>query len=287
MHPLPRLPPSRLAILLALSFSWAACDTPPPPAAAPARLAVASFRPQPPSPAEPADAAASADGLDAALAPHAVPAERPPGAYANIDPTDDYVVGPPDALTDCDDRLAQAGIVYRPAKLAVHTEHKTLVCGAPQVVTYLRGPGKIAYEPPPLLTCSMALALASFERIVQQEAEREFRSPVAKVLQLGTYSCREIAAYPGWVSEHSYANAIDLSRFTLKNGKTVEVYRDFDVGEEPPAKRAGAFLRLVSQRAFDEEVFSHVLTPFFNAQHKNHFHLDLARYRGDGTRPQS
>jgi hypothetical protein len=41
----------------------------------------------------------------------------------------------------------------------------------------------------------------------------------------------------------------------------------------------------VSQRAYDEEVFSHVLTPFFNAAHRNHFHLDLARYRGDGTRP--
>ena len=99
-------------------------------------------------------------------------------------------------------------------------------------------------------------------------------------------SCREIAAYPGWVSEHSYANAIDIGRFVLKNGKTVEVLRDFDTGEEPPTKSAASFLRVVSRTAFDEDVFSHVLTPFFNAQHKNHFHLDLARYRGDGTRPQ-
>jgi hypothetical protein len=212
---------------------------------------------------------------------------RPPGAYANIDPSDDYVVAPPDAVPDCEDQLAKAGVTYHAAQLAVHTEHKTLLCGAPQVVTYLRGPGKIVYDPPPLLTCSMALALASFERIVQEEAEREFRSPVVKIVQLGTYSCRMIAAYPGWVSEHSYANAIDLSKFTLRNGKTIDVYRDFDMGEDPPSKHAGAFLRLVSRRAFDEEVFSHVLTPFFNAQHKNHFHLDLAPYRGDGTRPET
>jgi hypothetical protein len=29
-----------------------------------------------------------------------------------------------------------------------------------------------------------------------------------------------------------------------------------------------------------------VLTPFFDDLHRNHFHLDLARYRNDGTRPQ-
>lgn len=46
-------------------------------------------------------------------------------------------------------------------------------------------------------------------------------------------------------------------------------------------------LRLVSRRANDEDVFSHVLTPFFDAHHKNHFHRDLSRYRADGTRPQS
>ena len=106
-----------------------------------------------------------------------------------------------------------------------------------------------------------------------------------RITQLGTYNCREMAAYPGWVSEHAYANAIDLARFTLRNGVTVDVQRDFDLSEGPPARRDGTFLRAVSQRAYDENVFSHVLTPFFDAHHKDHFHLDLARYRGDGTRP--
>ena len=57
-------------------------------------------------------------------------------------------------------------------------------------------------------------------------------------------------------------------------------------GDDEPKKPAGVFLRSVSRRANDEDVFSHVLTPFFNATHKNHFHLDLARFRADGTRPQ-
>ena len=189
-------------------------------------------------------------------------------------------------LPDCEEQLAQAGVTFRHASLPVHKERK-LVCGAPQVVIYERGPGKIAYEPAPLLTCPMALALASFERIVQQEAARVYASAVVRVEQLGTYNCREMAAFPGWVSEHSYANAIDLARFTLRSGVTIDVERDFDKGAGPPARKAGEFLRTVSRRAFDEEVFSHVLTPFFDANHRNHFHLDLARYRGDGTRPEA
>jgi hypothetical protein len=247
----------------------------------------------PRSPAGPPVAArtppAHALALDVAYGPvdpaAPVPARRE-GAYANEDPNDDLIVGPPDALADCDEQLARAGVRYKPSTLPVHTEHPSrMVCGAPQVVTYLRGPGDIAYNPTPLLTCPMALALASFEHIVQEEAERDFHSRVARIDQLGTYSCREIAAYPGWVSEHSYANAIDVAHYILKNGTTIEVMRDFDKGDGPPARVAGAFLRSVSRRAFDEEVFSHVLTPFFNAAHRDHFHLDLARYRGDGTRP--
>jgi hypothetical protein len=196
------------------------------------------------------------------------------------------VPGPPDVLPDCEEQLARAGVTFRHASLPVHKERK-LVCGAPQVVIYQRGPGKIAYDPSPLLTCPMALALASFERIVQEQAAAIYASPVVRVDQLGTYNCREMAAFPGWVSEHAYANAIDLARFTLRSGVAIEVQRDFDKGAGPPARKAGMFLRTVSQRAFDEEVFSHVLTPFFDAHHRDHFHVDLARYRGDGTRPDA
>ncbi|HEY8089072.1 MAG TPA: extensin family protein [Polyangiaceae bacterium] len=217
----------------------------------------------------------------------AAPARRP-GAWANNDPTDDLVPGPPDVLEDCDEQLAQAGVRYRRASLPVHAEHQgKLTCGAPQVLVYSRGPGGIAYDPPPLLTCPMALALASFEKILQEEALAEMHAPLVRIEQLGTYSCREIVAFPGWVSEHSYANAIDLSRFVFKNGVTVSVAHDFDQGDDAPKRSAGLFLRTISRRAYDEDVFSHVLTPFFNAAHRDHFHLDLARYRGDGTRPES
>ena len=268
-------------------------------------VACSTPAPRPPTPrnADPASASSSASASASALAsasasalasasppeaPPPPPPPRRPGSYANVDPSDDFIVGPPDPYADCETELAAAGVKFKPATLAVHVakSKSKITCGAPQVVTYLRGPGKIAYNAPPLLTCQMALALASFERILQTEAVQTLGSPVARIEQLGTYNCREMAAYPGWVSEHSYANAIDIGSFVLANGKTVDVLRDFDVGDAPPAKPAASFLRTVSRRANDEDVFSHVLTPFFDAHHKNHFHLDLARFRADGTRPQ-
>jgi hypothetical protein len=214
------------------------------------------------------------------------PPPRRPGAFANLDPADDFVVGPPDPIPDCEDQLARAGVTFRAASLPVHMDRSAkLTCGAPQVVAYVRGPGAIAYDPAPLVTCGMALAMASYERILQQEAERVFRSPVARVEQLGTYSCRGIVRFKGVISEHSFANAIDLAKFTLKNGKVVTVLHDFDAGDGPPAHAAGDFLRAISERGQDEDVFSNVLTPFWDNAHKNHFHLDLARYRVDGVRP--
>jgi hypothetical protein len=129
----------------------------------------------------------------------------------------------------------------------------------------------------------MALALARFEVLVQEEAARTFGERVVRITQLGTYSCREMAAYRGWVSEHAYANAIDVESFVLQSGKKVSVLRSFERGEATTTP-AGTFLRAVSRRAYDEEVFSNVLTPFFDDLHRNHFHLDLGRYRNDGTR---
>ena len=279
MSPLRASVVAHLLTVAAPACVQAPTHTVPPPTASTLRTA--------PAPTAIVAAVASGTPIEA-VPPSSSPVPTPrPGGYANVDPDDDDIVGPPDALPDCEAELARVGVKWRAAKLPVHEERRKIVCGAPQVVVYVRGPGDISYVPQPLLTCRMALALASFEKILQEEAARTLPAPVVRIEQLGTYSCREMVAYPGWVSEHSYANAIDLARFVLKSGAVIDVQRDFDRGEGAPRLAAGAFLRAISQRAFDEDVFSHVLTPFFNAAHRNHFHLDLARYRGDGSRPES
>lgn len=199
----------------------------------------------------------------------------------------EWITGPPEPRDDCEAALAAAGVRTGKASLPVRAIPKSdRVCGAEQVVVYRGSPAKIRWEPAPVVTCGMALALARFDAIAQEEAERALGSRVVAIKHLGSYACRGMAKFPGWPSEHSYANAIDVSTFVLKNGKEITVRRDFEATEEPPTKKAGDFLRRLSERAYGEEVFSSVLTPYFNALHRDHFHLDLARYRINGAHPR-
>ena len=236
------------------------------------------------SPGEPIALVPAASSAVAEASPPPPP-PRSPFAYANIDPADDFVVGPPDVRSTCEDDLAAAGIKFKPVSLPVVTPKKSkITCGAPQVVLYRGSPEKISYQPSVMTTCTMALALARFETFIQDEAKTRFGKRVVTIHHIGTYACREMAAYPGWVSEHSYANAIDLTDFVLEDGRTIAVLEYFKPKVAEATTKEGQFLRAISRRAYDEETFSSVLTPFFDKLHANHFHLDMARFRSDGTR---
>ncbi|HEX2881486.1 MAG TPA: extensin family protein [Polyangiaceae bacterium] len=208
------------------------------------------------------------------------PAPRVPGS-ADLDPSNDFEVAPPDVIEHCEALLQAAGVQFSTAELPVHRRKKnTFECGTPQAVRYRRGPGDIRYNSSPILSCPMALALARFEPVIQEEALRHFGSRVRRIVHVGTYSCREMAQYPGWVSEHSYANALDIKDFELHNGRTISVLRHYSASRDP---RASEFLHTVLHRAYHENFFSVALGPDFDALHRDHFHLDQARYRADGT----
>jgi hypothetical protein len=208
--------------------------------------------------------------------PHPVPSE----GRADQNPDNDLVVAPPDEIADCQAKLMRAKVRYRAAELPVR-ETRGAVCGAEQVVVYQRGPRSIRYNSAPLVTCGMALALARFEEVVTAEALSKFNQRVVAIEQGGTYSCRKMARFSSMVSEHSYANAIDIRSFRLENGRVISVLRHFDA---PAGRPQGEFLRTLARRLYDEDVFSVVLTVRFDRLHRDHFHLDLARYRVDGTR---
>lgn len=214
------------------------------------------------------------------------PVEEPKrSGHADLDPINDLQPGPPAPLPDCEERLRAAGVTFKPARIGTSREVDGIPrCGAEQVVRYKRGPGKITYSSSPLLTCGMALALADFERIVQEEAEQRLGSRVVRIDHLGTFNCRKMALYD-LVSEHSYANALDVQRMKLANGREVDVLAHFQPTKADPPEARSAFWRAIANRAFDEEVFSVVVTPYFDRAHRNHLHLDLARYRVDGSRP--
>ena len=201
---------------------------------------------------------------------------------ANQDPNDDFVVGPPETIPDCDARLAAANVQFRAASLPV-VKKGALTCGAPQVVVYLKGPTGMRIYPPPLVTCTLALALARFEQVIERTAVEMLGSRVVSVTQGGTYSCRSMARFRQ-ISEHSYANAIDLYAFRLADGRTISVLRHFGDPKQEPKDTESRFLRELAHRLFDEKVFSVVVTRFYDDLHRDHIHGDMAHYRVDGSR---
>jgi hypothetical protein len=220
---------------------------------------------------------------DLAPLPLAV-ATKLPSALADVDPGNDDVVAPPELIADCEAKLRALGVVFTAAELPVKAGNaKRPTCGTPQAVVYQRGPEKLRYNSAPIVSCGMALGLARFEQVVNEEAKRHLGQAVARVEQGGTYNCRKMARF-ALVSEHSYANAIDIRSITLKNGRNLSVLKTFGKTDAEPKRPEARFWRSVANRLYDEGAFSVVITPFFDALHKDHIHLDQARYRVDGSR---
>lgn len=237
------------------------------------------------------DASAAPGVLLVNAASSGAPALAPDYEQADLDPHNDGVVAPPEPLADCSERLARAGVGFRTASLPFQNgvssrggRSERVACGAEQVVMYLHGPAGIRYNAPPLVTCRLALALARFEQLAVEEAQAQLGRRVVGFKHLGTYSCRKMVRFD-FVSEHSYANAIDIQEITLEGGERLSVARHFGKLDAEALGSRAAFLRSLARRAFDERLFSNVLTPFWDALHRDHLHLDLARYRVDGTRP--
>jgi hypothetical protein len=189
----------------------------------------------------------------------------------------------PAAPEGCRETLRRGGLALTAWPLRPTRLQDGVVCEAPEGVAVKRGASGLRYEPPARVSCAFGLRLVRFEAIVQEEAKALLGARVRAIAQLGTYNCRRMAAYPDLVSEHSFANAIDVAAFTLKNGRRVVVERDWVRAERPATTAAARFLRRLTRRLYDEHVFSVVLTPSYDKHHKNHLHLDGAAYTVDGT----
>lgn len=152
------------------------------------------------------------------------------------------------------------------------------VCGALQPFTVsATARGLVALQPPALLRCPMIPAVEHWmERVVLPAARYHLRANVVELKVAGSYSCRPMNhVHGGRLSEHGHANAIDLSAFVLDNGTVVTVK-----GGWWGALAERNFLRAVHGGACT--VFTTVLGPAYDANHRDHFHLDLARHNAEG-----
>ncbi len=135
------------------------------------------------------------------------------------------------------------------------------------------GEGKTKLSSSPKITCGMATAMAEWNSGLNKAAEQIFGSQVALIVSVNGYQCRRRNNLPdGKISEHGFANAIDILGFELKNGDTISIERDWGQPLEEPGIKA-KFLRTIHKGACEK--FTTVLGPQSNEYHKDHFHFDL------------
>jgi hypothetical protein len=125
-----------------------------------------------------------------------------------------------------------------------------------------------------VMACRQALAFSLWDRqVIQPIAMEMFGQKVASIDHYGSYACRRRYGREDTpVSEHAYANALDVAAFRLEDGTVISVLDDWST---PGLK--SIFLHRVRDGGC--RVFSGVLSPDYNQAHWNHLHLDMGQWK--------
>lgn len=152
-------------------------------------------------------------------------------------------------------------------------------CGFDNAVR-LRAAG-IRFGAPLSLSCPMALSFFMWERhALQNTTQAAFGQRVVAIEHFGSYACRNInrgegAVATGARSQHATANALDITAFTLSDGRRIAVTQ-WPVSAGGAGDATAAWLRAV--HADSCRYFEGVLGPDYNAAHRDHFHLETGGY---------
>lgn len=171
----------------------------------------------------------------------------------------------------CRDLLGKAGISFVAMKPGGEGQ-----CAYADALRLRPVDGAIDFAPANVApSCPVVAALKLWEwHVVQPAAQRRFGQPVVRITHFGSYSCRRMyGRSSGDFSEHATADAIDISGFILSDGRKITVIGDW-AGDE----KDSAFLHDVRDGAC--RLFSTVLSPDYNAAHRDHLHFDQAE-RGE------
>jgi len=111
------------------------------------------------------------------------------------------------------------------------------------------------------ISCRMAVALMRMIDVMHDLG-------LDNLTHLGVYNCKVSA--DGKPSRHGMGNAIDVAKFHGTDGTTYTIYQYYFQNTD-----VGRMLRNIAEQLHQHKVFNQVLTPEYNEQHANHFHLDL------------
>jgi predicted small lipoprotein YifL len=210
------------------------------------------------------------------------PSSRPaPGSSAYVAPGTGLIDQPIDtgtlgrlrgatgSLAQCEAELAAARVTFSPTPDRVNSATCSLtaagVLGADMGTVARMTPGDVT------MTCALAAAVSVWRRQSVEPAAREILgSDVVAIEHMGVYACRGVRTDAGEtarVSAHARAAALDFSGVRLRDGRRITVAGDW-AGDSAEAR----FLRRIRDDGC--RVFGTVLSPDYNAAHRDHLHLE-------------
>jgi hypothetical protein len=130
------------------------------------------------------------------------------------------------------------------------------------------------FSPAPMVSCKLAANLRRWaDEVLQPSAKAHLHARIVTITTLSSYHCRPRYDDPGQrISEHAFANAIDISEFITDKGERIGVLDNWNSKGE-----RSAFLHAIHDGAC--EIFGTTLGPEANEAHNNHFHLDMKERR--------
>lgn len=133
----------------------------------------------------------------------------------------------------------------------------------------------IAFNAPFTVTCPLLVRWVMFEQQKLQDlAVEHLGSRVSNVSHYGSFACRNVYnRESGRLSQHATASALDVAGFTLEDGSTVNILRDW---QNSATTIKADFLHEVHGAAC--HYFGTVLGPGYNQAHADHFHFDTSRF---------
>jgi hypothetical protein len=201
-------------------------------------------------------------------------------------------------LEECVRLLAPTG-----AEVEISKPIRNGQCGTPAPVLLKRIAG-VEVTPPAVVNCRLAARLDHWMKdTVQPVAEEMLGGRITRIITASGYACRQrIGTSGGRLSQHSLANALDISAFVIGGGQPIDVLtnwgptardrlaqaksekpagggdarpiRDAEQVDDGTSTSKARFLRRMQASAC--KMFGTVLGPEANEAHRDHLHLDLA-----------
>ena len=179
---------------------------------------------------------------------------------------------------DCTDALVTLGVGYEPGPNVSGVADPVTVETPINGISYFTSAGQ--NDPEIFMDCTLALALHAMGH------EMAVRG-LTGVQHAGTYAYRCIGGgeppdCPNGISRHAYGDAIDFLELRAAGGETYNVNDDWVIDPEPEATCSAptadakdALLHSFACALHAAGTFHVLLTPNYNDDHRNHFHLDL------------